>query len=260
MEIHMSMTRSLLAAIATASALAFTSLASAAEHVHAGDIIVTVQGGKLIIDSGEAQAGSGYKIFEGGFGPAPLSGNRWRTDDPGYDMEPGTLATGDQLWVRGLGQLKSWNGSAWAASVSGNEFIRLEDSLEASWVFRPTGLSATLPGSTGVIDEAGLDGHIHQHLDFYLINSIDDSTSSGSPVATGAYLIQLQLFSPTTAAGGGLKYLDSDPFFVAFNRGLDEDAFEHAVQALAVPEPSAALMILSALGLIAWRMRRRSEQ
>lgn len=259
----MSLTRNFLGSIAAASVFAFTPLAQAAEsHVHGGDIIVAVDQDtrKFIITSGEEQAGTGYKIFEGTFstltGVAPAS-NRWTTDDPGFDMEPGTLAQGDQLWVRGLGTLKSWNGSSWIAGVPNSEFIRLQDVLFESWVFRPTGVTATAT-VTGAIDEAPIDGQIHQHLDFFLLNTANDGANAGATVADGAYLIQLQLFSPTVASGGGLKYLDSDPFFIAFNRGLDDVAFESAVEVLAVPEPSAALMLLPALGIIAWRTRRQS--
>lgn len=254
----MSLTRNLLSSVAAASAFLFAPLAQA-QHVHAGDIIVAVQGEKLIIDSGEEQAGTGYKIFESNFTNV-LPTHRWNADDPGFDMEPGTLLPGEQLWVRGLGQLKSWNGTSWVSSVNANEFIRLKDSFEENWVFRPSGVTASAPGATGAIDAAGPDGVIHQHVNFYLLNSASDVTNAGAAVADGAYLIQLQLFSPTTAPGGGLKYLDSDPFFIAFNRGMDDVAFESAVEVLAVPEPSAALMLLPALGIIAWRIRRQPQQ
>jgi hypothetical protein len=259
----MSLTRNFLGSIAAASAFIFTPLAQAAEnHVHGGDIVVDVQAGKLTITSGEAQAGTGYKIFEGAF-TTLTNFNRWTTDDPGFDMEPGTLTQGDQLWVRGLGGIKSWNSatSTWVASVPGNELIQLQDALNGSWVFRPSAI-IEIPGfnqtGAGAIAESNASGQIHKHLDFHLLNSAANNAQMGTPVADGAYLIQLQLFSPTTAPGGGLKYFDSDPFFIAFNRGMDDVAFESAVEVLAVPEPSAALMLLPALGIIAWRIRRQS--
>lgn len=258
----MSLTRNLLGTIAAVSAFVLPPLAQA-QHLHGGDIIVGVHGGKITIESGEAQAGTGYKIFEGAF-TTLTNFNRWTTDDPGFDMEPGTLAQGDQLWIRGVGALRSWSSttSTWVTSVTGSELIQVKDVLNGSWVFRPSGV-IEIPGfnqtGAGAIAESDASGQIHQHLDFHLLNSADNNAQLGTPVADGAYLVQLQLFSPTTAPGGGLKYLDSDPFFIAFNRGLDDVAFESAVEVLAVPEPSTAVMLLSALGIVAWRVRRNAR-
>lgn len=247
-----------LRALLAAAALTLAAQPALAQHVHSGDVVVHVDAGKLVIESGEPQAGTGYRIFEGAF-TTLLSGNRWTTDDPGFDMEPGTLLPGEQLWVRGLDRLRTWNGSSWAAASPGNTFIRLRDIVEELVVFRPAGVATTAPGMTGLIEAADAGGIVHQHLNFFLLNAASDTTNSGAPVANGAYLIQLQLFS-TALEGGMPKYLDSDPFYIAFNRGLSAEAFEDAVHALAVPEPAAALMLLPGLALIAYRLRARAKR
>lgn len=228
-----------------------------AQHVHGGDMIVDVIGGKLTVTgAGESQFGTGYPIFEGDFS-VPVAPHRWHTDDPGFDMESGTLVAGEALWFRGLGTLKTWNGSVWTAAVPDNEFIQFGDGIQSLFaIFRPSGVTVTNPGSSGFIDNAGGDGKIHQHRDFFLLNSTNDLATSGNPVTPGAYLIELQLFSPVLQ-NGVPKYLDSAPFLIAFNRGLSDEDFEFAVQALAVPEPSAALMLVPGLALIAWRLKNR---
>jgi len=249
-------TKTLIGAIATAAAIALTPFAHA-QHTHAGDIQPGISAGKITVSgAAETQFGTGYQIFEGSFGmPQGLSGQiRWATDDPGFDTgEPGPLQPGDNLSFRGLGGLKYWNGSSWVAASPQNEFVRVVDtSFPANQI---NILSSGVMGGTGQIDVADAEGAIHQHIDFFLINNANAAADFGSPVATGAYLIQLQLLT-TTLVGGSPQYMDSDPFLIAFNRGLSADAFEASVHALAVPEPSAALMLLPALGLIAWRVRR----
>lgn len=253
-------TKTLIGAIAAAAVIALTPSAHA-QHTHAGDIQPGIAAGKITIGGGaETQFGTGYQIFEGSFGmPQALSGQiRWVTDDPGFDTgEPGPMQPGDNLSFRGLGGLKYWNGSNWVAASPQNEFVRVVDtSFPANQI---NILTSGVMGGTGQIDVADAEGAIHQHIDFFLINNANAAADFGSPVATGAYLIELQL-TTTTLDGGAPRYLDSDPFLIAFNRGLSDEAFEASVHALAVPEPSAALMLLPALGLIAWRVRRKNAR
>lgn len=242
----------------TATAFAF-SLAAQAQHAHQGDIQPGLENGKLVIRGDfETQFGTGFPIFESAF--ATLQGSsagaiRYRSTSPGFDTgEPGPFDAGDILAIRGMGTLRFWNGVAWSNTPPGNEFVRIADALDFPTIdirFTASGVS----GSVGAIADADADGAIHQHLPFYLINNPDTSATTGTVPADGAYLIQAQLVT-TTLVDGLPKYADSDPFMIAFNRGLSGENFHAAVEILAVPEPSAALMILPALGIVAWRVRR----
>ncbi|MCZ8076046.1 MAG: PEP-CTERM sorting domain-containing protein, partial [Paucibacter sp.] len=68
----------------------------------------------------------------------------------------------------------------------------------------------------------------------------------------GAYLIELKLKSDDYAA--------SDSFYIVFNRGLSEAAFESSVDALVavpVPEPSSYILMLAGMGAVGLLVRRR---
>lgn len=113
-----------------------------------------------------------------------------------------------------------------------------------------TGQTGTAPsiGSTGPL------GRLHVHLGSLLNSS--DGTDPGDPNApAGVYMLGLQLKLP----GSGLA--NSDPFFLVYNNGLDEETHDLAmdwVDAHLAPEPSTwMLLATAAVGVPAFVRRKR---
>lgn len=228
----------LAALLAAASVLPATAWA----QLHQGDIEMSIVDNRITLVGNDASHGDGLAVFEADFGD--LGGGPYRTDDPGFDSDAGAFAMGTLINYSALGNLQFWNGSAWAALVPASEFLRLDGNLGEQTRWHSTGV---LGDTSGLVGQAGAAGQVHEHLDFSVAR-----TGGGVP-SVGAYLVQLQLVSPS--------YSSSAPFYMAFNRGLSEADFETAVGALAaVPEGQTwALMGLGLLAIGA-HMRRRSNR
>ncbi len=225
--------------LALAASLAFT-LPAMAQHLHAGDIELEVESGKLAVHgAAHSQYGTGYAIFESDFGD--FAGGPYKTNNPGYDSHAGTFASGDIIGYQALGSLWHWNGAGWGNSVANSETILLNGNFfeETFW-----SVAGVLGDAAGLIGQAGASGNIHEHLDMSI------NAPTGFLPSVGAYYVSLQLTSD--------NYVSSDPFLIVFNNGLDGMAFEHAVHALAVPEAETYAMLLAGLGLIAFKLRRRA--
>lgn len=209
-------------------------------HLHEGDIELEVDGGKLVAHgAAHFQYGTGYAIFESDFGD--LGGGPFKTDDPGYDSVEGTFYNLDIINYQALGSLWFWNGMSWNNSVLNGETVQLDGNLGEETVWSVTGVSGD---SAGLIGQALSDGKIHEHLDMSI------KANTGYLPSAGAYYVTLRLTSD--------DYASSDPYLMVFNRGLDEESFETAVHALAVPEADTYAMLLAGLGLLGLKLRRRA--
>jgi hypothetical protein len=202
------------------------------QHLHEGDIEISVVNGKLKTSGGHTDT-----IFEGDFGD--FAGGPYKTDDPGYDSEEGTFASGTIINYMALGTLKFWNGSSWSASwVPTGVKVQLDGNQGEETFWEAGGPSGML---TGLIGQAGPGGNIHEHLDMSVVGT--------NRTEVGAYMISLKLSSTSTALQS------SDPYHIVLNRGLDEEAFEAAV--MAVPEPSTYAMLLLGLAAVGYSAKRR---
>ena len=220
-----------------AAALVLASSGATAQHLHEGDIEVSVVGGKLTVAGNhESEYGTGRQIFEGSLDTL-LAGPRYRTTDPGFDSEPGTFAPADLLYFRGWGSLAFWDGDSWESSVPNGEMMVIRDSLDGELTVGTAGLSPNLD-FTGFIADGGATGQIHQHLTFTLQRAV----SALPAPAVGAYRVGLQLFAE--------GHTDSDEFYLVLNRGLGDEAFEASVMAMAVPEPETYALMAAGLALV----------
>jgi hypothetical protein len=238
--------KTLMTAAAVAVALGLAG-AAPAQELHEGDIEISVVGGKLTLAGGHEDLSiDGYRIFEGELGTFLSGGGnpRYKGDEPGFDTEIGTFATGTSISFTGWSSLAFWNGSLWTNVVPNGEVLTVENEQEDITTF-----------STGSIDPAGAsllgtiealdNGKLHEHLDYVV-----DASGATLP-AIGAYRIGLYLSSNI--------YTRSDNFYLVLNRGMEGEAFEGAIQAMAVPEPGTwAMMGLGLAGLGFFAARRRT--
>lgn len=244
--------RGWMGSIAVAVTMTGAGLAGAQEHVHGedghSDIEVKVVSGVLLVDPlGEAPtATDGLRVFEGEFHPDDF----WATDDPGFAADPGELPALTNISVRGHGSLLFWGGAGWGAPPAGESLIVSRDlpgpnPLDFQIAFSSTGLTCSNMACDGVVGRSGSDGSFHAHIDFALF------PGTASEPSAGAYAIKLQLFGP--------DLLDSAPFYVAFNNGMEHGAFDAALTALPVPEPETYGLFGVGLALVGLALRRRAR-
>lgn len=219
--------------IAAFSLLAAAGLAAPA--LAEGDISLMISGGQLVTT----------KVSESGdpLGPARVfSGlltdvlGELYSDEPGIQIEDGTLTPGTDLRFYFSKALRQWNGSNFASVTGG--------SLSAT--FGPATNSIATPGSDvnsgNLIFPVETLGGLHDHPDWVLAGH----TPSGGPEF---FLVEAR-FSYDGST-------DSDPFYIVFGLNASDEQLEEVeawVEANVVPTPGS-LALLAMAGLIARRRR-----
>ncbi len=187
-------------------------------------------------------------------------------DDPGFvtnDAEGLLVNSGDNVWINFL---DASSNSAFGVGFV-NYYNPLTDTLQA--VGR---ISVTDNGGGGTADlvingasiESGVnpqflgtgdvDGDIHDHVTFDLL---DDGSAPD-----GAYGVLVQLQSDFDTPDGNMD-LNSDAFWIIFNKGMTEQDFdEKALLAFgvgAIPEPSSASFLVLGASVFLLRRRRKNR-
>jgi len=225
---------------------------------------------------------SGKAVYVTDFGD--FDGGLFAVDDPGFFSGAGTLPANLLLRYHARGTLTYWNPGLdmWQSSTPNDERIRLFGGLDVQTVIstdrshckgllicipREVSSTVTTEGSTlftdtGVqgasgliIDNTAANGSLHAHLDWFI--ELPGGQRSG---AVGAYLVEMQV------TANGLQA--SDPFFIMFNRGLDNARFGKALGAMIlpppvpepVPLPGAMGLLGAAVAVLGAGLRRRRAQ
>lgn len=213
----------LTASVCTAPALA--------QHDHAGDIAVGLDGNQLLIGIMEDDGPEwGHVVFGSEFGELPGQPNY--ADEPGFDSVVGTFQEGDEFGFDVQRALRVWDGTFDPVSPS-----PLEVAFGPQSILTPPD-DTVAPGFVFAVIDDELE--LHTHLDFTL----------QSPADNGVYLLEMTLWSNNYAA--------SDPFWLVFNKGMDEPTHDLAIDWVwdnIVPAPGTA-GLLAVAGLAAVRRRR----
>ncbi len=210
--------------------------ASFAQH---SDIEFDYQNNKI-----DVKFGSEGQVFEGDFDTSGLF--EQFTDDPGFASEADEglgVNPGDFIDYNILGPLEYHDGSGFAAVPTGAS-IDIGDNPNGG--LSVTDATAGPVSGTGVVGQADGGGDVHTHIEFTLAPGSLDAPEYG------AYGILMEL--TTDASGIG----NSDPFYIVFNFGLDEETFEGAVEDYAnkIPEPTSLALAGAGAVLVLSRRRR----
>ena len=195
---------------------------------------------------------TGEQIFVTDFGD--FAGGPFGVDDPGFFANANALPADSLLSYQGLGTLQYWNKntSSWSNNTPNNERVRLSGGLDVTVIedssscdgllicipdtsleFNESNTLFTANGIIGksslIIDNTQSDGSLHTHLDWFIEDS--NGNLGGSE---GAYLVQLAMRMD------GL--VNSDPFLILFNRGLNTTEFAAALLALMQSSDGSSLV------------------
>lgn len=225
----------MLASAAVGIASLFGASAASAQH---SDIELGYLDGKIAIDFGPEG-----RVFVGTFATSAFS--EQRTSNPGFatNAAKGLLLNAiDLIDYNILGPLRYHNGTSFAAVPAGAS-ITIGENPAGSFVVD----AQTVGPVSGprFIDQASSTGSLHSHIDFDLKPLSLDASSFG------AYGLHMQL---TTDEPG---ILNSDPFYIVFNFGLEATQFELAVGAFAASVPEPSMFALMGLGMVTVGCLRR---
>ena len=173
----------------------------------------------------ESMAVSSLRVFEAEFGEDPSF--PFSIDEPGIGGVAADvgLALGDNILLSLASGISVWNGSGFSSS-----------STEMTVGFGPNTVSSNGGGD--------LSFTVTEDYDYHPIFSIAETS------AVGSYLLQFSV------SVDGLT--SSDPFWIVFNLGMDEEAYEESVEWVEgnlVPAPGA-IGLLAMAGLASSRRRR----
>lgn len=182
-------------------------------HLHDTDLQPYRMGAEIFLNG---------QVFESDFGD--LGGGAFATDAPGVDsnVEKGAFTPGNWLQFKPVAPLQFWDGDEWTTAVPNGEHVNIVDALDQTISVDDHDHS----DSSAVIGEIDANGKIHTHIDFSLMDASE--TLNGSQ---GAYQIQLKLFESAPYSDVSVSYA-AKPVVIVFNQGLEEEAFEHAVEAI----------------------------
>ena len=187
----------------------------AAQTAHS-DIVFSYSAGHVVIDPGATPGvATGEFPVDGFFSQFESNPGFASENDVGFVINPG-----DIIAYSVLDDLHFWNGSNFA-SPTANTQIRIENNGSADTIVH--GASGTLQGGFAPLDngigQADGIGDFHSHVDFFL-----EPNDGSPPPAFGVYGLKLSLSTSF------IDVADSEPFFIAFNFGLDSQGFTDAVQ------------------------------
>ncbi|MBX3352573.1 MAG: hypothetical protein KF684_06525 [Phycisphaeraceae bacterium] len=193
-------TRSL-AAIAALSAS--SSLAAAGGLTHTGDILLSVDEGRIVTSAFVSGAFQPQRVFDAKFGLVVPN----LTNDPGFDCLPGTFPVGTAVGFRILDQVRRWNGTDFSTLSP----FPIEISFATlSPVSSPATPDTTVQGFTVGVSSTGV---WHRHL----VYALDFAATNG------VYLLKLELFNTSPAIA------DSEPFWMVFDQNATLQDFTAAV-------------------------------
>ena len=228
-----------------AATVAALTLANSAFAQHS-DVEFGFSNGKIDIEFGPEG-----RVFEADF---PTSGLfEQNTDDPGWASEAseglGGWTPGTIIDYNILGPLEYHDGINFVAVPAGVSIL-IDDNPGGGLTVTDSTVGPV--SGTGIIGDADALGDVHTHIDFTLQPGQFDELNN-PPAGAYALLMELTTDEPGIA--------NSDSFYIVFNYGLDEPAFEEAVAdfAAVVPEPTS-LAIAGIGAMLVLSRRRRNEK
>lgn len=258
----------ILRCLAMTIALAMLSTNAYAQHGHAGDVefgyddIANPTGFEIEHDE---YTTDGILVFESEMEELdPFNPGDWSSDEPGFttaSAEGLLVNENDQIWLNavnaasyssfGVGYVNFYNPTTDALEATGRMAIYDNSGSTADLILNGGSIEGGVnPQFIGLGDD---EGDVHDHL---IVDLLDDGTAPN-----GAYGVMFQLQSDFATADGTMD-ISSDPFWIVWNHGMDEEDFESLAMprfgaSTSVPEPSSLICLAASLGAFGMRRRRR---
>lgn len=217
------------------AAAAMAAFSGSAMAQHAGDILVSIDNGRLstaLSSEDEPPAVTpGVRVFGAELGEDVPN----ITDEPGFDSPEGEFLGIASLGFNIRSALRVWDGADFDAIATPQMGI----SFGPASVLTPLADILTPGISLNVTPE----GDWHNHFTFEL----------NAPATDGVYLLELELFASDPSIQTSL------PFWIVFNQNADEADHDAAIDwatANLAPTPGTAGALLMSLGVIGARRRR----